>query len=175
MKKKALRPDIWSPDKEGVGQVRERQPQKPQQQQQPKAKPEIKQMNDGNWMLSKPTGKPGEWLRQIWDKTKKNMIREWTVSAKRKDYKGIIKAQVEERKYKKAPLTSHGGDIMFKIGQIDGINQKDITGAVDGFTSVIVDEKDKQRYLLHLKVLGERDVFEGDPEFELEEVPQDNG
>jgi len=108
MKKISYRPDTWNADSGQVNQDRSTNPvQQPQQTQPQQASPTIKQMQDGKWMVSKPTGKPGEWMRQIWDKTKKTMEREWTVSAKKKDYHSIIKSQVKHLANSGGPAFEH--------------------------------------------------------------------
>lgn len=97
--------DVWNPETGVATQDRStRMSQDPAQQTPaPAAKPSVTQLPDGTWKLIKDApGKVGAKVTQIWDKTKKNMIKQWESSAApvmaSRDYRSIIKSRASMKK-----------------------------------------------------------------------------
>jgi len=98
------RSDVWNTETGVVNQDRSSRTQQQLQQSQPQqsqpqpSKPSVSQLPDGTWKLVKDApGKVGAKITQIWDKTKKNMIKQWESSASpvmaSRNYRAIIKAK----------------------------------------------------------------------------------
>jgi hypothetical protein len=100
----SARPDMWNPDTGLAYQDRSSRPAPAQGNEVPapdQYKPSVQQRPDGTWMLRKQISN-NTFLNQIWDKTKKNLVKEWQSSASptlaKKDYRKTIKQIAALRK-----------------------------------------------------------------------------
>jgi hypothetical protein len=93
----SARPDLWNPETGLAYQDRASRPAPAQVNEVPapdQYKPSVQQRPDGTWMLRKQISN-NTYLNQIWDKTKKQLMKEWQSSASptmaKRDYRKIIK------------------------------------------------------------------------------------